>query len=449
MKNLQTVILAGGKGSRMQSNLPKVLHTILGKTLLNYTIENAKNINSKKIIVIVGHKSEDVKKSVKYPVNFVLQKEQLGTGHALIIALDEIDDDSNILILCGDTPLLTDDTLTYLLKYHEKNNYALTLISNHFDNPTGYGRVIREGNNVLKIVEEKDATDEQRKIKEVNTGIYCFKGNVLREALKYINNNNAQNEYYLPDTLEAILKMGLSVGVMLAKDNKEFLGINTKIQLSLGTTIMQNRINNNLMLKGVIIEDPNTTYISKHVSIGIDTVVKPNTTISGNTSIGTECIVGSNTTLHNMTIENNVNIVNSVCYDSSIKSYSSVGPFAYIRPNSNIGEKVKIGDFVEIKNSTIGNNSKASHLSYIGDATIGENVNVGCGTITVNYDGKNKFKTIIEDNVFIGCNSNLVAPVTLEKNSTVAAGTTVTKKVDANSLSIGRVRQVNLKDYKR
>ncbi len=449
MKNLQTVILAGGKGSRMKSNLPKVLHTILDKTLLDYTISNAKNINSENIIVVVGHEKELVEKSISTNVTFAYQKEQLGTGHALMVASEHIDDDSNVLIICGDTPLLEDSTLLDFVESHNNSNNALTLISIKLDNPTGYGRVIRNGNNVLKIVEHKDAEHDELLINEVNTGVYCFNGKVLKGALKEINNNNAQGEYYLPDTLEVILKKGLNVGVVLHSNNEEFLGINTKVQLSTATSVMQSRINNALMLKGAIIENPISTSISKDVTIGIDTIIKPNTIIYGNTSIGNDCVIGPNSTINNMEIKNNVHITNSVCNDSFINNNCNVGPFAYIRPKCTIGENVKIGDFVEIKNSTIGDNTKASHLSYIGDAKLGSNINIGCGTITVNYDGVNKHITTIEDNVFIGCNSNLIAPVTIEKNSFVGAGTTVTKTVTSNCLAIGRSRQKNISNWIR
>ncbi len=447
MKNLKTIILAGGKGTRMKSNTPKVLHKILEKELVKYTIDCAKEIGSSETIIVVGDQSEKVKESIGNNVQFALQSEQLGTGHAVMICDEFIDNDSDILILYGDTPAIKPETLDKLYNQHKEQNNSLTVVSNILDDPTGYGRIVRKNNKVSCIVEQKDATPEIAKINEVNTGVYIFKGSDLKEALKELTNNNSQKEYYLTDTLEIMLSKGLKVNVMIAPDHKEFLGINTKLQLSQVSEIIKKRINEKLMLDGVIIIDPNTTYISPDVKIGIDTVIKPNTTITGDSIIGENCDI-SNSTINNMKINNNVSIINSVCNDSSIDDNTTVGPFAYIRPKCKIGKKVKIGDFVEVKNATIGDNSKASHLTYIGDSELGKNINLGCGTITVNYDGKNKFKTIIEDDVFVGCNSNLIAPVTLKKGSTVGAGTTVTKDTPENSLVIGRVRQSVIDNWK-
>ncbi len=440
MKNLMTIILAGGKGTRMKSNTPKVLHTILGKELVNYTVDCAKTIGSSDIVVVVGNEAKKVQEHIKEDVTFALQEEQLGTGHAVLICDEYIKNDSDVLVICGDTPAIKSETLEALHKQHKEQNNSLTVVSNILQDPTGYGRIVREDNKVTCIVEQKDASPEIAKINEVNTGVYMFKGADLKDALKEINNNNSQNEYYLTDTLEIILSKNLNVGVMIAEDNDEFLGINTKVQLSKVANIIKNRINEKLMLDGVIIEDPAVTYISDSVKIGMDTIIKPNTTITGNTVIGENCIITSSN-LNNMTISDNVTIINSVCTDSSIDDNTNVGPFAYIRPNCKIGKNVKVGDFVEVKNAIIGDGSKASHLTYIGDAELGKNINLGCGTITVNYDGKNKFKTVIEDDVFVGCNSNLIAPVTLQKGSTIGAGTTVTNDVPQESLAIGRVKQ--------
>lgn len=446
---LQTIILAGGKGTRMKSKTPKVLHKILEKELVSYTIDCAKKLDSKEIIVVVGDQSEKVKAAIKDDVTFVLQEEQLGTGHAVMMCNDFIEDESTVLIICGDTPALNPRTFSAIYHHHIEQSNSLTVVSNILEDPTGYGRIVRDKDNFFsRIVEQKDADEEILKIKEVNSGVYIFKGKDLKEALKELKNENSQNEYYLTDTIEILLNKGLNVSTFIAKNPTEFLGINTKVQLAEVSEIIRKRINEQLMLDGVIIIDPNTTYISPTVKIGMDTIIRPNTSIFGNTIIGEDCdIAGS--TLTDMKINNGVTILNSVCTSSSIDDNTTVGPFAYIRPNCKIGKKVKVGDFVEVKNSIIGDNSKASHLTYIGDSELGKNINLGCGTITVNYDGKNKFKTIIEDDVFVGCNSNLIAPVTLKKGSTIGAGTTVTKDVPEDSLAIGRVKQENKVGWKQ
>ncbi len=332
MKNLKTIILAGGKGTRMKSNTPKVLHKILEKELVKYTIDCANKIGSKETIVVVGDQAEKVKASIGDNVKFAFQKEQLGTGHAIMICDEFIDNDSDILVLYGDTPAIKCKTLEKLYSQHKEENNSLTVVSNILEDPTGYGRIVRINNKVSSIVEQKDATEEIAKIKEVNTGVYIFKGKDLKEALSELKNDNSQNEYYLTDTLEIMLKKGLNISIMTAPDHKEFLGINTKLQLSQVTKIIKNDINNNLMLNGVIILDPSTTYISPDVKIGIDTIIRPNTTISGNTTIGENCDI-SNSTLTNMTINNNVTIINSICTNSSIDDNTNIGPFAYIRPN--------------------------------------------------------------------------------------------------------------------
>lgn len=443
----KTIILAGGSGSRMKSKNHKVLHKIYDKTLLDYVVKASCGTE---IIVVVGHQADNVKNSLGYDnsIQFALQSEQLGTGHAVMMAKEHIDEDSHVFVLCGDTPLLTKETLDKLLEYHIKNNNAISLASTNLDNPTGYGRIIRRNDKVVKITEHKDLVGDEVNITEVNTGVYCFQGSVLKELLAKISNNNSQNEYYLTDTLEIACNTGYNVGAIVFPDYSQFVGINTKLQLHEATKLMQQRINNRHMENGVIIVDSNTSYIGDDVVIGMDTVIYPNSSLFGKCVIGEDCeITGSK--LEDMVVGDSVTITNSVCVKSSVGSHTSVGPFAYIRPDCQIGEKVKIGDFVEVKNAVIGNNTKASHLSYIGDATLGNNINIGCGTITVNYDGKKKARTVIEDGAFVGCNSNLIAPVTVESNSVVAAGTTVTKVVKTGSLAIGRVRQENLEGWVR
>jgi bifunctional UDP-N-acetylglucosamine pyrophosphorylase / glucosamine-1-phosphate N-acetyltransferase len=447
---MKTIILAAGQGSRMKSDKPKVLHEILNKPMINYVIDAARSIKTttNEIIIVIGHKSDEVVKVVDNEIKCVIQEEQLGTGHAVKIAQDYIVGNEPILVLYGDTPLIKSETLTEFYNTHIKNNNDVTIITSLIDDSSGYGRVIIEGNSI-RIVEDKDATIEEKNIKLVNVGIYMFKPSALNLALNMLKPNNAQNEYYLTDALEILSTLNHKVGSMLSDDYTEFLGINTRIQLANASNIIRKKINDYHMENGVTLIDTDRTYISPEVNIGYDTVIHPNCILTGKMEIGNKCVIGANCNLHNCIISNNVDISNSVASDCKIGQYTSVGPFAYIRPNSTIGENCKVGDFVEIKNSTLGNNTKASHLTYIGDTNAGSNINFGCGTITVNYDGSNKHKTTIEDNVFIGCNSNLIAPVTIEENSFVAAGTTVTKTVKQGTLAISRAKQTNIEGWVR
>ena len=446
MNKFSTIILAAGEGSRMKSNMPKVVHKVVGKPMISYVIESAKEAGSERVVVVTGHKENEVRKNIQ-DVLFAHQDKQLGTGHAVMAANDYISDEGNVVVLYGDTPLITSETLKKMVKKHVKSNAGVTVMSAMVDDPIGYGRIVRKNDSFLKIVEHKDATGNQVLIKEINTGVYCFKAKELKYALSKLNNYNSQLEYYLTDTLEIILNHGCGIRVMIADDVNEFYGVNSRVQLAAAEEMMRKRINDYHMLNGVTIINPSATYIGKDVIIGKDTIVYPNTTIEGNTFIGENCIIGSSSDIKNSKLGNNIEIEHSVILDSSIGNGTTVGPFAYIRPNSNIGENVKIGDFVEVKNSNIGNNTKASHLTYLGDADIGSDINIGCGTITVNYDGKNKNRTIIEDNSFVGCNSNLIAPVTIEKNAYIAAGSTITDNVPTGSLGIARERQSIKKNW--
>lgn len=448
MSRLKAVILAAGAGTRMKSKLPKVVHKILDKTMLDYVIESAMEAGADDICVVIGHESEIVKKEISYNVEFVLQKEQLGTGHAVMQAKDFIGNEGNVLILFGDTPLITGDTLSKMVDYHIKHNNTATLLSTIVEDSTGYGRIVRdESNTFIKSVEHKDATEEERKINEINSGMYCFDSKELNEALENLTNDNAQGEYYLPDTLKTIMAKHLKVNAMISDISEDILGVNSRVQLCQAQEIMQKRINYRHMENGVTIISPSNTFISKDTQIDSDTVIYPNTHIEGKTRIGKDSIIGPNNRIINSVIGDNVNIQSSTVLDSTINKNTSIGPYAYIRPNSVIGKNVKIGDFVEVKNSNIGDNTKVSHLTYIGDADVGENVNFGCGTVIVNYDGINKNRTIIEDNAFIGCNTNLVSPVKVENNAYTAAGSTITKDVPAYSLGIGRAKQVNKEQW--
>ncbi|MGN1319317.1 MAG: bifunctional UDP-N-acetylglucosamine diphosphorylase/glucosamine-1-phosphate N-acetyltransferase GlmU [Lachnospirales bacterium] len=451
MENLKVVILAAGQGTRMKSDVPKVLHRVLDKTMVGYVIEASKEAGADEICTIVGHQSAMVKNTIKdmYDgITFAVQKEQLGTGHAVMQAGDFIKS-GNILVLCGDTPLITADTIKKLCDIHEENNNSVTVVSMVVDNPTGYGRIVRENDKFSKIVEQKDANAEEQAIKEVNTGVYIFKAESLNKAFESLSNNNSQGEYYLTDTLEIIKNSGENVGVMVAEDPEEFMGVNSKLHLAQAIKAMKNRINTKLMIEGVTITDPDNTYIGKDVKIQRDTIIYPGCMLEGKTVIGKSCIIGPNTRMTSAVVDDCVTIQSSVLMDCKVKSFTTVGPFAYIRPNSVIGEHVRIGDFVEVKNSNIDDGTKVSHLTYVGDSDVGKCVNFGCGTVTVNYDGKSKNRCKIGDGAFIGCNTNLVAPVEIAERAYTAAGSTITRNVPEDSLAIARVRQENKDGWRK
>lgn len=451
MENLKVVILAAGQGTRMKSDVPKVLHRVLDKTMVGYVIEASKEAGADEICVVVGHQSAMVKNTIKdlYDnITFAVQKEQLGTGHAVMQAGDFIKR-GNILVLCGDTPLITADTVKKLCNIHENNNNSVTVVSMIVDNPTGYGRIIRENDTFNKIVEQKDANEAELKVNEVNSGVYIFKAEALNKAFESLSNNNSQGEYYLTDTLEIIKNDGGNVGIMVAEDSNEFMGVNSKLHLSQAVKAMKNRINTQLMIDGVTITDPDNTYIGKDVKIAHDTIIYPGCMLEGKTVIGKSCIIGPNTRITSSNIDDCVTIQSSVLVDSKVKSFSTIGPFAYLRPNSSIGEHVRIGDFVEVKNSNIDDGTKVSHLTYVGDSDVGKCVNFGCGTVTVNYDGKVKNRCKIGDGAFIGCNTNLIAPVEIAERAYTAAGSTITKNVPEDSLAIARTRQENKDGWRK
>lgn len=449
MSKKYVIVLAAGQGTRMKSKLYKVLHPVCGKPMVRHVIDELKQIGADQIITVVGHGADEVKNELKDDSEFVLQEQQLGTGHAVMQARDLLQDKEGLtLVVCGDTPLLKADTIKAMIDYHINNHSKATILTAVAEDPTGYGRVIRnEQGYVEKIVEHKDATNEEKAVKEINAGTYCFDNASLFQALQKVTNNNAQNEYYLPDVIGILKDAGQTVTAFRTNDFTEIFGINDRVALAQAGKIMQQRINEKHMRNGVTIIDPEQTYIDATVEIGQDTVIYPGTMMKGNTVIGTDCIIGPNSEIVNCEIGNRTSIRQSVTHDSKIGSDVQIGPFAHIRPQSIIHDEVRIGNFVEIKNTEFGRKSKASHLSYIGDASVGSNVNIGCGSITVNYDGVNKFKTIIKDGAFIGCNSNLVAPVEIGEGAYVAAGSTITDNVPGDSLSIARARQVNKENY--
>ncbi|QXM07221.1 bifunctional UDP-N-acetylglucosamine diphosphorylase/glucosamine-1-phosphate N-acetyltransferase GlmU [Crassaminicella indica] len=449
MDNISAVILAAGAGTRMKSKLPKVLHDVCGKPMVEHIIDAAEEVNAKKTIVVIGHKGDKVKKAIEHRgVDFALQKEQLGTGHAVIKAEELIEDEGNVLLLCGDTPLIKGETLKALIDFHIKGNFQGTILTADFENPKGYGRIVRDDEgNVVKIVEEKDANEQEKRITEINSGMYCYNAKLLKEALKKITNDNKQQEYYITDVIEILRKEGYKVGAFKVEDNADIMGVNSRVQLACAEKVMRERILTKHMEDGVTIIDPKNTYIEKNVKIGIDTVIYPGVILKGDTSIGEDCIIGHNTRIENSTIKDQVQIQNSTIIDSFIDQGCTIGPYAYLRPNSRLGKKVKIGDFVEVKNSSIDDGSKASHLAYVGDAEVGKNVNIGCGVVFVNYDGKNKHKTIVEDNAFVGSNVNLVAPVVVRKKGYIATGSTITKEVPEGALSVAREKQKNISGW--
>ena len=452
MNNIYGVILGAGEGTRMKSCLPKVLHKVCGKELIFHVTDCMKTaVKMQKLVVVVGSGSDLVIKCLdKYQVDYVFQKERLGSAHALLCAKDKLKNlNGQLIVMCGDTPLVQSKTIKDLLKYHVKNKNSATVLSGIIKNPFGYGRIVRDTRGkVICIVEEKSATEQEKQIKEINSGIYCFDLKVLWKALSKVDNKNNKKEYYLTDVIAILNKDGYKTDAVALTNEEEILGVNTRAQLAVADKILRDRKNNELMASGVTVINPETTYIDADVVIGQDTIIKPNTYIEANTKIGRNCIIGPDTTVKDSIIADNVFITNSYVESSKIEKGVNVGPFAHLRPGSVLKENVKVGNFSEVKKSVVGYGSKVNHLSYIGDATVGKNVNIGAGTITCNYDGKNKFQTIIKDDVFVGSNVNLVAPVHIGSKVLIAAGSTITDSVSSNKLVIARERQI-VKERKR
>ena len=441
---MKAVVLAAGSGTRMKSKLPKCLHKILGNTMLNIVLDTLRECGTRDIIVVTGHGEKQMRESVSMDVKFAHQAQQLGTGHAVMTAVEFLNEDDDILVLYGDTPLITPDSIVRLTESHINEGNAITVVSTCLDDPSGYGRIVHPSSDseFLRIIEQKDLTAGQELINEINTGVYFFKGKALLDALPLIQSHNAAGEYYLTDALEIIQANGLKAGVVLAPDSSEFAGINNRVQLAQASEVLQKRINEKHMMNGVTIIDPNTTWISPDVSIGADSIIYPGVILE-QTHIGEGCVIGPNSRIIGSEISDNAEIESSVIIEAIIGEHTHVGPFAYLRPGSKIGSHCRVGDFVEVKNSVIGDYTKASHLTYIGDADVGSHINFGCGTVTVNYDGKKKFRTVIEDNAFIGCNTNLIAPVTVKEGAYIAAGSTITDDVPEKALGIARARQIN------
>lgn len=441
-KSVTTIVLAAGEGKRMYSKLPKVLHKVCGKSMLEHVMDCAREAAGSEPVVVIGHGGDKVRETLPF-ISYVVQEQQLGTGHAVMQAESYISD-GDVLVLCGDTPLLQAETIKKMIETHREAGNSATILTAILENPFGYGRIVRNKNHqsiVEAIVEEKDASPEQRKITEINSGILIFDGKELASALKELGNDNAQGEYYLTDVIEIFRKRGHLIGGFIAEDEREILGVNNRAQLSDAEEIMLERILRKHMLNGVAIKKPGTIYIEATVEIGKDAVILPGCYLEGNTKIGEDCVIGPNSRLKNAIVDRGVSIEYSVVNDSTIGEETTVGPYAYLRPGNVVGKHCKVGDFVELKNSTFGDHSKASHLTYVGDGDVGNNVNLGCGTIFVNYDGVKKYRSVVSDGAFVGCNSNLISPVKVGEGAYVAAGTTVTRDVPEGSMAIGRVRQ--------
>ncbi len=448
MGKLNTIILAAGYGKRMKSKLPKVLHKVSGVPMIQHVVDLAVKIESDAVICVVGHGRELVESALEgQNLTFVEQKVQLGTGHAVRTA-EAFIETGDILVLFGDAPLLSEMTLRAFIEHHRVGGYQASLISTIFQDPTGYGRIIRDASHQFdKIIEHKDASEHQLCIKEINSGIGLFDAKLLKEALSDLKNDNTQGEYYLTDVFEVVKNKGGKVSAYITNDNTEVMGVNDRLALAEAESYHQNKIKKHWMLEGVTMVSPESIYIEKYVQIGQDTILQQGTQLKGKTIIGEACILGPYADISDTEIGNCVKVKHSTIMESKIDDKSVVGPYAYLRPKSIVGKDVKIGDFVEVKNSTIGDGTKISHLTYVGDAKVGKNVNLGCGVVFVNYNGLSKGLTEVDDDAFIGCNTNLIAPVKVGKKAYIAAGSTITEDVPDGALAIARERQVNKTDW--
>ncbi|WP_080147123.1 bifunctional UDP-N-acetylglucosamine diphosphorylase/glucosamine-1-phosphate N-acetyltransferase GlmU [Marinilactibacillus piezotolerans] len=449
MNNRYAVVLAAGQGTRMKSKLYKVMHPVMGKPMVGHVVDQAQAVNLDQVVTVTGVGAETVQEYLGEKSSYVLQEEQLGTAHAVKQAASELKDkEGTTLVICGDTPLLTADTLKGLVEFHEKEGAKATVLTAHANNPFGYGRVIRsEEGAVTKIVEQKDASEAEAAVQEINTGTYCFDNKALFETLEKVKNENVQGEYYLPDVIEILKNQSELVAAFQLDNMDEALGVNDRVALAQANKVMKERINEQHMRNGVTMIDPANTYIESDVVIGQDTLVEPGVYLKGSTTIGEDCTIGAHSVIVDSTIGNGVNVTSSMIEESIMGDYSDIGPSSHLRPQTVLKESVHIGNFVEVKKATIGKKTKIGHLTYVGDAELGEDINIGCGTVFVNYDGKNKHKITVGDNSFIGCNTNLIAPVTVEKNTYIAAGSTITDTVPENSLAIARARQTIKEDY--
>ena len=448
-KPLSVVILAAGKGTRMYSDLPKVLHPIAGKPMVKHVIDTVKHLNARQINLIYGHGADLLKERLAdEPVNWVFQAEQLGTGHAMQQAAPFFADDENIMMLYGDTPLIQQSTLERLIAQKPENGIALLTVK--LENPMGYGRIIRENGSVVAIVEQKDASAEQLKIQEINTGVMVASGASFKKWLGNLNNNNAQGEYYITDVIAMANEDGFQVQAVQADEFMEVEGVNNRLQLAALERFYQKKQAEKLLLAGVTLIDPSRFDVRGTVEHGKDVSIDVNVILEGNVKLGNNVKIGAGCVLKNVTVGDNVEIKPySVLEDAVIGEKSAIGPFSRLRPGTQLAEGAHVGNFVEIKNAQVGKGSKVNHLTYVGDAEVGSNVNIGAGVITCNYDGANKFKTIIGDDVFVGSDSQLVAPVEIANGATIGAGSTITKNVAEGELVITRVAQKHIQGWQR
>jgi bifunctional UDP-N-acetylglucosamine pyrophosphorylase/glucosamine-1-phosphate N-acetyltransferase len=441
--NLEVIILAAGLGTRMKSGTIKILHRAAGRPIIDYVLDLASDLSPQPPVMVVGYQRDAVQKSIGNRARFAVQDQQLGTGHAVLQAASHVDAGKRVMILSGDVPLTRIETLRNLLDEHERSGNALTLLTMKPSDPAMYGRIVRDpAGAVVRIVEAKDASDEEKRIGEVNAGIYVFNGEHLFDNLRDLRPENAQKEYYLTDLLSVIRSGGHRVGAVVADDPIEALGVNSRGELAQVEREIQRRVVSRLMAEGVTFRNPDTVVIDSTVTIGPDTVVYPFVTLEGATNIGEGCVIDPGVHLNNVTVGDDVHLkTGTVAEDAIIEDQAMVGPYAHLRPGTKLGRRVKVGNFVETKKAVFGDGAKASHLSYIGDADIGADVNIGAGTITCNYDGVRKHKTTIEEGAFIGSDSQLVAPVRIGRGAYVGAGSTITKDVPAESLALSRTPQ--------
>lgn len=444
MKEYRIVILAAGEGTRMKSKRPKVLHQAAGVPLLGWVMRAAQGAGPNQVTIVCGRGKEEIESIFGESAGYAEQTERLGSGHAVMCARPFLEGfDGYTFIIAGDMPLLRGETLQAMARQAEKEDYACILLSAELDNPFGYGRIVRDAAGMVSaIVEEKDATDEQRRIREVNASCYLVKNELLLEALKEIKPNNVQGEYYLTDIVDILRAKGQKVGAHIAENARECMGVNDRVQLAEVSALLQRTILETHMRNGVTIIDPAGTYIDPDTQIGQDTTIYPGVTLEKGCVIGEDVTLYPGSRISNSTIEDGTTVQNAVVLDAKVGKKSTVGPYAYLRPGTSIGDGCRVGDFVEVKNSNIGDGTKVSHLTYVGDADLGKNINIGCGVVFVNYDGKRKFRSVIEDDVFIGCNTNLISPVHVGKGAYIAAGSTITEDLPEDSFAIARARQV-------
>ncbi|MFC4600555.1 bifunctional UDP-N-acetylglucosamine diphosphorylase/glucosamine-1-phosphate N-acetyltransferase GlmU [Cohnella hongkongensis] len=447
--NKMAIILAAGQGKRMKSKLYKVLHPVCGKPMVGHVLDAVRGAECKRTVVVVGHGAEAVKAALGESVEYALQAEQLGTGHAVRQAEALLGQEEGVTVVTyGDTPLVTAETIRELIAHHIGQGAAATVLTADVAEPFGLGRIIRGADGgVLGIVEQKDCSPEEADIREINTGTYCFDNRKLFSALSEVKNDNAQGEYYATDVIGILRDRGERIAASKCKDPVEATGVNDRIALGEAERLMRARINAAHQANGVTIIDAANTYIETSVKIGADTVIYPGTLLRGETAIGSDCAIGPSADLTDTVVGDGTTIRQTVAEGAVVAGACNVGPFAYLRPGTKLGSGVKVGDFVELKNAEIGDNSKVPHLSYVGDAIVGSGVNIGCGAITANYDGYNKSVTEIGDHAFIGSNVNLIAPVKIGNSAYVVAGSTITSDVPDNDLAIARERQVNKPGY--